>query len=179
MVWLLKVSISLRIYLFIHAHILPIGLAQTAVHRGGVSTLIPSSFFEPSHAGLTALVPSFVLNTVAPPPQPKSPGTHAFTILARILNDPKMEIKNPNGLSAMFALILETRSELVRKYAEQWTVNLANPMELENKIEELIWTNALIYAVGGWAKNRPFKADFFTYVGADLYAHTQFILFLY
>jgi hypothetical protein len=137
---------------------------HSVTHQGNNTLIHPSLFQANKHVGLTSLVPSLVLNVVSPPSRRQVAGTHAFTIVARILNDPEMEVKDANHLEAMLAHTLETRSELVRKYADQWTVDIANPKELENKIEELIWTNALIYGVGGWAKDCPFKADFFLYV---------------
>jgi len=140
------------------------GLAQAAVHGTSSTAVIPRTLFKASPgssdtvvARLTSLVPSLALNTRATPTTP--PGTHVFTIMARMLKDPKLKTKNPDGMED--ARVSETHGDLIRKYAEQWTLDTSNPQDLERKIEELIWMNALIYSIGGWSKDHGFKADFF------------------
>jgi hypothetical protein len=124
-------------------------------------------------SGLAGLLPSLVLNTISPPSHPPPPSSasqnkniHALTILSRILADPEMAIKNPNRIDAimMYAHPLKTHAERIRGYAEQWTVDIGREGEVEGKIEELVWMNVVLYAVGGWGKDRPFKASFFLYV---------------
>jgi hypothetical protein len=126
------------------------GLAQAAVHHATGDVLLPESFFHETSLSVTHLVeklPSLSLGT-------KSPTVHAFTVLARMLKDPVLKLSEPT-------LTLQTKGELIRKYAQQWTVDLSKPGELERKIEELSWANAIIYAIGGWSPKRAFRANFF------------------
>ena len=44
-------------------------------------------------------------------------------------------------------------------------VGSSNPdQEVERKIEELAWANAVIYGISGWNEGPPFKDDFALYV---------------
>jgi len=60
-----------------------------------------------------------------------------------------------------YARVSQTHGDLILKYADQWSLDTSDPKNLERKIEELIWMNAVIYSVGGWSKADGFKADFF------------------
>lgn len=51
---------------------------------------------------------------------------------------------------------VETLGDSIRKYVDEWTLD----GDLEKKLEDLIWTNTLIYGVGG-AEAPTFNADFF------------------
>jgi len=52
---------------------------------------------------------------------------------------------------------IATHGESIRNYVDEWTLD----GDLQKKVEELIWTNALIYGVGGSKANEKFNADFF------------------
>jgi hypothetical protein len=56
-------------------------------------------------------------------------------------------------------LDLEKRKSL--RDAEQWTIDLSQPGEIERKVEECIWTATILYGIGGWSKEDGLKADFF------------------
>ncbi|KAF8966045.1 hypothetical protein BDZ97DRAFT_1658223 [Flammula alnicola] len=117
------------------------GLAQTAVHGGDSSRVIPSSWFIP----LTDKEPKQDI--------------HAFSILARILADPSLgTFKEPDPSQQRFYLdVMENYGDTIVKYVDQWTLD----GELAKKVQELQWTNVLLYAVGGSEANGPFNADFF------------------
>lgn len=143
------------------------GLAQAAIHENNSAAIIPESLFQATQssfdtavARITSLVPSLTLTTVAKPASP--PGTHVFTIMARILEDPNLKIKRPDAMTlGLYDRVSETHGDLIRKYAEQWTLDTSDPQDLARKIEELIWMNTIIFGVGGWSNADGFKADFF------------------
>ncbi|KAF9549930.1 hypothetical protein CPC08DRAFT_768992 [Agrocybe pediades] len=84
--------------------------------------------------------------------------THAFTILARILAEPKMALTEPHAMFSFYSEALEKHGEAIRKYADEWIVN---DSDVDKKVEELIWTATLLYGVGGTHKHEFFNADFF------------------
>ena len=84
-------------------------------------------------------------------------GTHAFTILARILKDPRFEVERPKVKLMIYEITLDKAGDAIREYVDQWTLT----GDLRQKLEELLWTNVLIYGVGGLEKNGDFNADFF------------------
>jgi Questin oxidase-like len=83
-------------------------------------------------------------------------GTHAFTILGRILADPRLEIERPKNPSVIYADALHKTGDAIREYVDQWDLT----GDLQKKLEELLWTNVLIYGVGGSKKSGNFNADF-------------------
>jgi len=85
-------------------------------------------------------------------------GTHAFTILARILADPRLEMERPKNLFVIYKTVLDNVGDAIREYVDQWDLSGDN---LDKKLEELLWTNVLIYGVGGSEKSGDFNADFF------------------
>ncbi|KZV81188.1 hypothetical protein EXIGLDRAFT_628822, partial [Exidia glandulosa HHB12029] len=120
------------------------GLAWTAVHGTATKALMPPEFFRSS--------------------TPAASGTHSFTILARMLKDPKLApgvvVQSKSG--SKFADTLKKEGALIRAYADEWVGDVSSAEELKVKIEELSWLAVLIYGVGGWSKAHGFRADFFT-----------------
>ncbi|KAJ6467040.1 hypothetical protein DFH09DRAFT_1254293 [Mycena vulgaris] len=104
------------------------GLAQAAVHKLASSALLPRHMFDAS------TMPS-VPHTMGAHPA----GTHAFSILSRILRDPRF-----NNLVASFDEIVEG----------------VNPKEVAKKVEELTFLNVMIYVVGGWRDGGFSQAEF-------------------
>lgn len=110
----------------------------------------------------------------------KPVGTHSFSILAQMLKDPELgpdavrekpertaednEDNEDADEAKLFPLmqVLDKRGELIRKYAEQWTVNANDKSELQAKLDELSSFVALLYGVAGLQEGKEFKADFFT-----------------
>ena len=84
-------------------------------------------------------------------------GTHAFTILARILSDPRLDIGKPREGLSFYKHALDKTGDTIREYVDQWDLT----GDLGKKLEELLWTNVLIYGVGGSEKCGNFNADFF------------------
>jgi hypothetical protein len=123
---------------------------------------LPSYLFEPS--GTTAVkettsrLASLFLNTktsTAPSQLEEPPKNHAFSILAKIMQDSKFtkEIKDFNSL-------MSEHGDTIWRYAEQWTIDLSQPGEIERKMEECIWTGTILYSIGGWNKESSLTADF-------------------
>lgn len=129
---------------------------------------LPSYLFEPS--GTTAVeaattrLASLVLNTktsTAPPKLEQPPNQHAFSILAKIMQDPKFAPKEIEKYFKDFDGLMSEHGDTFWRYAEQWTIDLSQPGEIERKTEECIWTSTVLYSIGGWSKDRGLIADFF------------------
>ena len=165
------------------------GLAQTAVHEDEGDRLIPPSLFgtdstsaQSSVSRLTALLPSLSLSTASsarekPSVDGKRAGIHAFTVLARVIADPRFSpaalgLPVPEGQSPIYRVQEHVGESLIGMVAE-WAAELEGDgvpaAIIEKKIEELAWFTALVYGVGGWAareksQNKEFNADFLMYV---------------
>ena len=84
-------------------------------------------------------------------------GIHAFTILARILADPRFDLGKPEGEPSLYTVALHKIGDAVRKLVDQWDLT----GDYHKNLEELLWINVLIYGVGGSEKSGNFNADFF------------------
>ncbi|KAJ3919546.1 hypothetical protein F5877DRAFT_39986 [Lentinula edodes] len=92
-------------------------------------------------------------------------GTHAFTILAHVMKDPILVVKEANA-DDIFAFLSEKegeKSKLLRQYSDRWSFNASDAKEVDRKIEELQWMNTLIFTVAGFEKSKQddFRADFY------------------
>ncbi|KAG1787279.1 uncharacterized protein HD556DRAFT_1448927 [Suillus plorans] len=141
------------------------GLALTSVHG---HEFLPSYFFEAS--GTTAVeratthLASLVLNTQRSitPFQPERPQkNHAFSILAKIMQDSTFAPKEIKKHFIDFDGMMSEHGDTIWRYAEQWTIDPSQPGEIERKLEECIWTSTILYSIGGWSKDRGLTADFF------------------
>lgn len=135
------------------------GLAQTAVHPVEAPKLLPLSYWSDNETGSLAsrFASAVGLSDKITPSGEKD--LHAFTVLARLLADPKVA---PFKSESMFGFFTETHDKLgdaIREHAERWTVGNDDD-SYHAKADELIWTCALMYAVGGAGKPK-FNADFF------------------
>ncbi|KAG1883326.1 hypothetical protein F4604DRAFT_1952814 [Suillus subluteus] len=129
---------------------------------------LPSYLFESS--GTTAVeeatsrLASLFLNTktsTAPSQLENSPRNHAFSILAKIMQDSKFAPKEIKKYFKDFNGLMSEHGDTIWHYAEQWTIDPSQPGEIERKIEECIWASTILYSIGGWNKDRSLTADFF------------------
>jgi len=114
--------------------------------------VIPSSWFEESETGLVSRFTS----AVGLADKGRQPDIHAFTILARVLADPALAPLQ-FGESKFYQNTVENYGDHIVKHVNEWTLD----GDLDKKVEELLWTNVLIYAVGGSEEEGTFNADFF------------------
>lgn len=97
-------------------------------------------------------------------------GGHLFSIMARMLKDPRLEsgilkLSSEKVLPNFFHIVSEC-GDIIKEYVEQWDLRLtgdaaSDASVLDAKIEELYWVHVLIYGVGGWSEENGFLADFF------------------
>ncbi|KAF4583951.1 hypothetical protein EYR40_002449 [Pleurotus pulmonarius] len=152
------------------------GLAQTAVHEVDAPKLVPPSAFScasSEHDLVTRLASVLVLNNQHVSKPSTTPGVHAFTILARLLKDPRFDTRKL-GKSGDFRYVVDNLSEPLLKVLDDWIVDTSDPNAVEKKIEEIILTNVLLYALPGWKEGQVFKANFFTY-GMHLVTSSLFL----
>ncbi|GLB42753.1 putative protein of unknown function (DUF4243) [Lyophyllum shimeji] len=141
------------------------GLAEAAVHSDDASAGIPEDFFDYGGAekALEDTLSRFKSLVVSQPESKKlkaGSGVHAFTVLARVQNDPELGKVVDTG-TGMFSSTMKKHGAALIRHMADWRVDATNPRDVERKIEELGWMNTLIYGVGGWSKDKPFNADFF------------------
>ncbi|KAL0576647.1 hypothetical protein V5O48_005347 [Marasmius crinis-equi] len=142
------------------------GLAETAVHLASSSAVLPPAAFTsdpvPSVGSLTSRLHSFAFRTKETA-DGKSSSPHAFTTLARFLADETIKPVREEEQD-MYATALEQSGDAIYKHVSEWaTFDPSDPEVVKRKVEELQWTNALLYAVSGFqaADDKSFKADFF------------------
>jgi len=168
----------------LYTHVIS-GLAHAAIHPTHLASLFPLSMWGVSGGGdqdgapLATRFDSLILRLILDKTsvgrerdEAVQGGTHAFTILARILRDtrfspsaiglPVPEDGNEHELERVERVV----GGLLLKYVEEWTVDGADARDVERKIEELSWVNVLLYGVGGWggralSTTGEFNADFF------------------
>ena len=123
------------------------------MHRAASQSarIVPSSWFLQDEGGLASRLAQGVHVDNA------KTSTHAFTILAKILKDPRLKLENPREQDGFYENILNKSGDVIREYVDQWALS----GDLQQKLEELLWTNVLIYGVGGSEKSGDFNADFF------------------
>ena len=61
-------------------------------------------------------------------------GTHAFTILARILADPHFDLGKPESEGSLYTVALHNTGDAVRELVDQWDLT----GELDKKLEDLL-----------------------------------------
>lgn len=89
-------------------------------------------------------------------PTKRGPGTHAFSIAARIMKDP--DFANYTG---GFDDLHKNLGPKIQLYAAEWLVDGSSAQELMKKVQELCFLNVMIYAIGGWKVGEGFhKAEF-------------------
>ncbi|EUC54157.1 transmembrane protein, putative [Rhizoctonia solani AG-3 Rhs1AP] len=136
------------------------GLAQAAVHKTAYTKLYDASYFSSSSSTgsyLASLTSALTLGGGAKPQH-----THALTILARILVDERLEAGKTcaKESDSKFTDTVNNVGDIIREYASLWKVS-EDEKEIQERVEELAWLVALMFGVGGWKKDRDFKADFF------------------
>jgi hypothetical protein len=136
------------------------GLAEAAVHPRSAAALVPASFLETSAATTVGQAASRLKSLVLSDNGP-SHDVHAFTVLARILNDPELGNIVNQEEQRMYSYIMDKHGDALLKHVKDWHIDTSNPQEVSHKLEELLWTNVLIYGVGGWDDGKDFNADFF------------------
>lgn len=108
---------------------------------------------------LSALVLD-VAPATTPSSASKTNGVHAFDIVARMLKDDRLKRKPSKQPMMQFTDTLTEHGSTISSYAEQWTVDLNRPGEVEHKMEEVVWLSSLAYGVGGLVPS-GFRSDFF------------------
>lgn len=127
--------------------------------------LIPQELFTPQgDSALSALTSTPSRQS----PAAKSKGTHSFTLVARMLEDPALApgvacAGAARGEGPYFET-LENTGALIQKYGAEWCVDGTDAESVREKVEELSWLITLLYGVGGLQPDKAFHADFYTYV---------------
>ncbi|KAL0058546.1 hypothetical protein AAF712_014769 [Marasmius tenuissimus] len=98
-------------------------------------------------------------------PLPDQTSLHAFSVLARVLKDGIPWAHT--GFFKEFPLVMKRQNETILRLTDRWShFDEANKEAVDQKIEELVWMNILLYAVSGYCTKRKvegeFNADFFT-----------------
>jgi hypothetical protein len=137
---------------------------MTSVQESYGLGFFPLSLFERrSTTALEEITAPHLLNRKtprAPAELDQLKNNHAFSILAKIIQDPRFAPKEMEEYISDLRGLMVAHGADVWRYAEQWTIDLSQPGEIERKMEECIWTNTIIYAIGGWSEEKSFTASF-------------------
>ncbi|KAG8680677.1 hypothetical protein FRC09_018053 [Ceratobasidium sp. 395] len=139
------------------------GLAECAVHKVVYQKLFDESFFDQDGSNasgyLALLISALSFNSTTIKPKAH---THAFTILARVLADSRLEAGQACQFesSSKFKDTMDNKGDIIREYAQLWTVEEDEKI-IQERVEELQWFVATAFGLGGWKKDKKFKADFF------------------
>jgi hypothetical protein len=115
--------------------------------------LFPPSFFEAATTGVTK-------------------DKHALDILGQTLKDEHFaygEGADPNAASRFRDAVERSGERLTQYYVSQWDVDPSQ--DFDEKLEELAWLVTAIFGLGGWSKDKPFKANFFMYANTTTLCH--------
>lgn len=146
------------------------GLAQTYVHPAQDAELFAPSLYQAPPAGsrISSILPPALSKIALNAGDATSGGgtakIHALSILHK-LHRLRLPFDNPykteDSPFAPFESVPETVAK-VQELAEQWFSNLAlnSSDDVEDAIEQLVWTAVLVYGVGSWGTGN-FKADLF------------------
>ncbi|CAL1702716.1 unnamed protein product [Somion occarium] len=134
------------------------GLAEACVQSPDPPALVPESLFgalAPKAGGLVSQLTSLALSS-SPTSQGKTSSPHALAILAHVAADPAFKPSaiglpppddaNENSLQRVARVV----GDKLLGFLNEWTVE-SDQQDLEKKLEEVFWMNALIYSVGGWS----------------------------
>ena len=115
--------------------------------------LFPPSFFEAATTGARE-------------------DNHALDILGQILKDGHFAYgkgADPKAASRFRDAVKCSGDRLTQNYFSQWDVNPSQ--NFGEKLEELAWLVTTIFGLGGWSKDKPFKANFFMYATTTTTCH--------
>ncbi|KAG7095398.1 hypothetical protein E1B28_006151 [Marasmius oreades] len=117
------------------------GLAQIAVTSAPKALILPQSLFTSSSSTAEPL--------------------HALTILARVLQDERFDIKLGNGFATVTTDVRASCGSAPVEYATAWLPDAEPSSELvQRKIDEIQWTVTIICTISGFKKGQEYTADF-------------------
>ncbi|KAL0570873.1 hypothetical protein V5O48_011084 [Marasmius crinis-equi] len=136
--------------------ILAEGLSQTALHGAFLSRVVPPSLFASNPSDDSQDI-SIGTGTAS---------LHAFSVLARIMKDDTIRLPAvPDTYREALGYIMENHSSIILKLIAEWSqFDASDAKLLQQKVKELMWTNALLYGVSGYCSGKvdgTFNADFF------------------
>ncbi|KAJ3501586.1 hypothetical protein NLJ89_g9273 [Agrocybe chaxingu] len=130
------------------------GLAQAAIHPSACGMVIPRAWFGNGNVKYLTQHFSTVVGVSRKPQD-----VHAFTIVARIVGDKRITPCAQAGdeVIAVYMDVMKAHGDAIANYVDEWTLE----GDLTRKVEELLWTQTLIYGVCGLEENGGYNADFF------------------
>ncbi|KAI0085243.1 hypothetical protein BDY19DRAFT_1059708 [Irpex rosettiformis] len=147
-------------------------LAQTMAHKVEGASLFNEKLFQGD--GIADITAKLATTAISSSGEKTAP--HALNILSRIASDPNfapsaLGLPAPIGSGEELAdIIARVASDKLLVYIEQWSQDLSANVSadvLRAKVEEIVWMNATIYGVAGWAgrvqgadPKKEFNADF-------------------
>ncbi|KAI0791403.1 hypothetical protein C8Q75DRAFT_76228 [Abortiporus biennis] len=179
------------------------GLAEACVQDPMGQTLFPPSLFEsvPAPASVSDVIGKVAkMALFVDDSSKKASSPHALALLARVAQDPDFKPSTigiptaDNAGESTVDRIIRVCGPKLEKILEEWVVS-PDHHDLEKKLEEVLWMNVLVYAVGGYGgrnqskdENKKFNGDFFLMhlVTSSLFmpslmahlTHTTAVLFL-
>ncbi|KAL0573073.1 hypothetical protein V5O48_008884 [Marasmius crinis-equi] len=88
---------------------------------------------------------------------------HALTAIARLMKNSFIRAQPHSTLPGGVQWVLQNYAEVILKLTTEWSqFDAADNNTVQRKVEELMWTSALIYGISGYrGEGKEFNADFF------------------
>ncbi|KAF9478257.1 hypothetical protein BDN70DRAFT_809156 [Pholiota conissans] len=131
------------------------GLALIAVYQAEGGGLLLAEWFNSPAPGYF----SWLTSSVGILNDETRHDVHAFTIMARILEDPDLGGYENPGPKNPLPGVVHTYGKTILNYVDQWTLD----GDVDKKVHELQWTMVLLYGVCGLEsdENGQFNADLY------------------
>ncbi|KAJ8519189.1 hypothetical protein ONZ45_g3842 [Pleurotus djamor] len=134
------------------------GLAGAVIRKASSTAVITPDLFDAFPA---VVCPSDLpIQKLVLEEQPSIGNVHALTIMARILQDKQFDGFTPDKHPSAYYQTLTKFGSIIKEYGEQWTLDPSDPHMIENKFEEIVWMNTLIYGLSFWEGGDKMFADF-------------------
>lgn len=83
--------------------------------------------------------------------------------------DSRLSLPDDLDTGSVIQKTIAKHSHHIREYGSQWTIDVSKAGEIERKVEEIAWTNVVMYGIAGWTwaqqvkqgSEGEFNADFF------------------
>ncbi|KAL0059275.1 hypothetical protein AAF712_013961, partial [Marasmius tenuissimus] len=107
------------------------------------------------------------LFSVSPSAVSSSSPMHAFTVLAQMMDNPTIKpTRHPHH--KMYQTTISRYADAILEYADKWAqFDSSDPEAVEQKVDELRWTNTLLSTIPGYhtrgqGRGKQFNADFYS-----------------
>ena len=133
---------------------------MAALTETGSDHVVPDDLFTSSATSTLSKLTSALSLSSGPT---STTGTNAYTLLAKIAEDPALApgtVFKTKELRSTVEETIKNGGKLIWKYAEEWAIDGESEEDIKVKLEELSWIATIVYGIGGLQAGQEFKANF-------------------